>query len=244
MRLLLLAGTAEARQIARALQREPRVHALASLAGATRTPEPVGIPTRIGGFGGREGFAEFLVQSRMHAVLDVTHPFSAGMSRRSAEVCAELGLPYLMFLRPAWTPDPDDNWVFLNDETDAARHIPMGASVFLATGRQSLPRFAALNGRTVYLRQIDPPSGPFPFPRGGVVQGRPPFSVASEEQLFMDLGIDWLVVKNSGGGGGRTKLDAARNLGIPVAMLRRPLQPEVPRVSTVAGALAWVRGLV
>lgn len=243
MRLLLLAGTAEARQVARALAREPRVSTIASLAGATRTPEPLGIPTRIGGFGDRDGFRDWLVRARIGAVLDATHPFAASMSHRAAEVSGDLGLPYMLFLRPAWTPEPDDDWVFLNEEAEAARHIPEGARVFLATGSKRLDRFHGLAGRRVWLRQVDPPTAPFPFAEGGVIHGRPPFSLAEEERLFSDLGIDWLVVRNSGGGS-RAKLDAARNLGISVAMIRRPMQPEAPRVTTVAAALAWVRGLL
>jgi precorrin-6A/cobalt-precorrin-6A reductase len=60
-------------------------------------------------------------------------------------------------------------------------------------------------------------------------------------ELFFDLKVDWLVVKNSGGSASRSKLDAARDLGIPVALIRRPRQPEGPRVTTVSEALAWVR---
>lgn len=243
MRLLLLAGTQEARQIARALMREPRVNMIASLAGATRAPEPLGVPTRIGGFGGREGFARYLAAEGIDAVLDATHPFAAAMSHRSAEVCAELGVPFMLFLRPPWMPEPGDRWVFLNSAAEAAEHIPEDATVLLATGRQGLERFAGLEGRTVHVRVIDPPAGPFPFSRGGWVQSRPPYTVAGERDLLEALGIDWLVVKNSGGSSSRAKLDAARQTGRPVAMLRRPMQPEGPRVTTVAAALAWVRQL-
>ncbi|RVT84399.1 cobalt-precorrin-6A reductase [Rhodobacteraceae bacterium CCMM004] len=242
-RVLLLAGTREARQIAGAVAQEERVSVVASLAGATRTPKPLGIPTRIGGFGGRDGFLAYLRDERIGAVLDATHPFAVGISHRTAEICAERDIPYLLVLRQPWMPGPQDTWTFLHRESDAARHVPEGARVFLATGRQRLEAFANLTGRTLFVRQIDPPSEPFPYPGGRFVVGRPPFSIAEEVALFERLRIDWLVVRNSGGTASRSKLDAARRLGLPVAMIRRPLQPEAPKVETVAAALSWLRRL-
>jgi precorrin-6A/cobalt-precorrin-6A reductase len=58
---------------------------------------------------------------------------------------------------------------------------------------------------------------------------------------FRRLGINWLVTRNSGGTASRAKLEAARTLGIKVAMIRRPPQPPGPKVETVAEAMAWVR---
>lgn len=243
MRLLLLAGTAEARQIAMALAGQTRTGVIASLAGTTLAPRSLGVPTRIGGFGGREGFRDWLLKEDVAGVLDATHPFANQMSNRSAEVCAELGVPYLQFLRPPWMPREGDNWVFLNRAEEAAEHIPEGATALLAVGWKELDGFANLTGRTVYSRQIDPPTTPFPLPGGQYIVGRPPHAVADERKLFKRLGIEWLVVKNSGGRASRAKLDAARELGIPVAMIRRPPQPEAPRVSTVAAALTWARSL-
>lgn len=240
MRILLLAGTTEARLIARAIA-AARLPAIASLAGATRNPEPLALPTRIGGFGGGEGFERFLKANVITAVLDATHPFASAMSLRSAAICQAHGVPYMQFLRPAWIPSEGDRWTFLHTEEDAARHIPIDESVFLATGRQTLDRFAALAGRRMYVRVVDPPRAPFPYPRGDWVVGRPPFSLNQECELLLRLQIDWLVVKNSGGSSSRAKLDAARELGLPVAVLRRPPQPEGPKISTVSAAVSWAR---
>ncbi|MBJ3763512.1 cobalt-precorrin-6A reductase [Maribius pontilimi] len=243
MRLLLLAGTTEARQLASALGGRQDFRVTASLAGATRAPQPLGVPTRIGGFGGREGFAEYLRHERIGAVLDATHPFAASISHRSSEVCAELDVPYAQILRPSWRPLDGDRWEFLNDETDATRFIEADATVFLATGRQTLDRFAPLADRTIYARQIDSAPDSFPFPNGGWVIGRPPFTVDDEVRLFERLGVDWLVVKNAGGSASRSKLDAARLLGIRVAMIRRPMQPDALKLETVAAAITWARRL-
>lgn len=214
-----------------------------SLAGATRRPEPQGLPTRTGGFGGAEGFVAYLDQEGITAVLDATHPYAQRITERTARVCASKGIAYLQYLRPPWTKEPGDRWIDIASEEQAAQHISRDAVVFLGTGRQTLARFANLEGREVICRQIDPPTQPFPFPGGRFLVGRPPFSVAEEVALFRQLGVDWLVVKNAGGAASRSKLTAAGLLGIPVLMLARPEQGNWASVDSVEAALDWVRSL-
>ena len=242
MTILLLAGTSEARRLAEELAARG-VPALASLAGATREPAPLPLPTRHGGFGGAEGFAGFLESAAIAAVIDATHPFAARITARSCAVCAARGLPLLRLERPGWRPAYGDRWTFVTDEQEAVRLIPPDARIFLATGRQSLPHWAGLEARSVHLRVIDPPDRPLPFP-GGFVQGRPPFDASAEAALFADLRISHLVVKDSGASEARAKLDAARDLGLEVIVLRRPPPPRgLATVRTVEEALAWAVAL-
>lgn len=238
MTLLLLAGTGEARQIAAGLAAR-RIPATASLAGATREPANLPVPTRIGGFGGEDGFRRYLEAERITAILDATHPFAARITARSARIAAERGLPYLYLDRPEWRPGPADRWTIIHREEEAEAHLPAGATVFLATGRQTLERFANLGGRRVYCRRIDPPKGQFPLKNGRYIVGKPPFSLDEETALFRALKIDAIVVKNAGGTQARAKLDAARDLGLPVLVIARPPLPEAPTVQTVAAALDW-----
>ncbi len=242
MRLLLLAGTTEARQLAAALHHVRGLTLMASVAGGARAPLSLGTATRIGGFGGDSGFASYLQREKIGAVLDATHPFSAGISHRTARICAEQGLPYAQILRPSWRPGEGDRWFFAQDEASAAGRIPEGARVLVATGQQRLAAFGTMPGRRVYVRQIEAaPAARPPFADGHWLVGQPPFSVADEKALFRGLALDWLIVRNAGGSSSRSKLDAARELGIEVAMIRRPLQPEAIRLESVAAALAWVR---
>ncbi|MEO0905880.1 MAG: precorrin-6A/cobalt-precorrin-6A reductase, partial [Pseudomonadota bacterium] len=81
----------EARQIAMGLQGRD---AVISLAGTTRKPDAQPLPTRIGGFGGEEGFLAFLQEAGITAVLDATHPFAQWITTRTAGICRARGLPY------------------------------------------------------------------------------------------------------------------------------------------------------
>ncbi|MDU8926434.1 cobalt-precorrin-6A reductase [Alisedimentitalea sp. MJ-SS2] len=242
MTLLLLAGTAEAREIASRIAEEG-VQAVASFAGATKAPAVLDLPMRSGGFGGKDGFRKYLREERISAVLDATHPFAARISERTARVCGELGLPLCLVLRPAWEPTAKDDWVSLKDETDAMNHVPEGAVVFLATGRQRLEKFAGLVGRRVICRVVDPQQDAFPFENGEYLVGRPSEDVAEEEALFQRHDVEWLIARNAGGQAARAKLEAARNLGIRVGLIERPAPPQGISVQTVDAALDWVRGL-
>ncbi|WP_438990415.1 precorrin-6A/cobalt-precorrin-6A reductase [Lentibacter sp.] len=239
-RLLLLAGAGEARAVACGLA-EAGAPAVASLEGSARFLGGLALPTRFGGFGGAAGFERYLQEHRIGAVLDVTHPFAEAISARAAAICAARGLPYALLWRPEWRPEPGDDWIALKDEAAAAAHIPAGATVFVATGRRGLAGFANLRGCEVIARRIgEAAPEPFPFAGGRYLAGVAPFSVAEEEALFQELGVDWLVVKNAGGAGARPKLEAARRLGLKVGMIARPAPPRgVTLLRTVAEALDW-----
>ncbi|MDE0589717.1 cobalt-precorrin-6A reductase [Halocynthiibacter sp. C4] len=243
MKVLLLAGSGESRRLAHKLADRPRFEVLASLAGATRFPKPLPVDTRIGGFGGYEGEKEFLVEGEFDAVIDGTHPFAARISKRTFQLCDELSIPYAQILRPEWTPAEGDDWTMIAAPQDAREHIPAGANVFLATGRSTLSGFANLADCRLICRQIDPPEGPFPFPNGEYLVGRPPFSVEDEIAIFRKFRIDVLVVKNAGGAPSRTKLDAARSLGIKVLMIERPAPAGGLVLEDVDAALSWLNEL-
>ena len=241
MTLLLLAGSGEARRLAWDLV--PRgTKVIASLVRAERHPDPFPVRHRFGGFGGAEGFAEFLDREKISAVLDMTHPFAARITARTQMICAQRGLPYLAYLRPPWVAGPDDRWTEIADEAEAARHIPPGACVFLGTGRSTLQAFAGLEGCRVLCRLLESPTEPFPFEGGEFLIGRPPFPVERERSLFRALGVEILVVRNAGGTASATKLEAARDLGLPVLMIRRPAPPE-PHVDSLDAVLDWVDAL-
>ena len=241
MRVLLLAGAGEARHIALALWREPRLSVTVSLARAGRRPQSFGWPVRIGGWGSDEAYRNWLISENFSAVVDATHPFATRMASRAARISADLGIDHIRFLRAPWVPGDGDRWTFLNAEDEAVDHIPEDATVFLGTGRRQLDALSGLAGRRVFCRVQEWPVGSFPYPGGDFLFDPGPYTVDGETRLFRRLGVDWLIARNSGGAASWPKIEAARDLGLKVAMVRRPKQPEGPRISSVAETLAWVR---
>ena len=240
--ILILGGTIEARNLAERLAGDERFRTTYSLAGITRFPVTVdGTDVRKGGFNGEQGFRDYLVSSGTDVVVDATHPFAERMTETASRVSRDLRLPHIVVQRPPWALGPGDDWHPVAAAEDLAQLVPKDATVFLATGRNRAGTLASiLPGRRLLCRVIDLPDQPFPASNGKWIAGRPPFSVESEVELFRSEGIDWLVTRNSGGRMAESKLEAARILGLPVAMLGRPPLPNCTVVESVEACLEWL----
>lgn len=242
MTVLLLGGTAEARALA-ALLVTNGVDVVSSLAGRVSRPAlPLG-RVRVGGFGGVDGLAAFLVDHRVRAVVDATHPFAAVISANTAAACAATSTPLLRLARPSWTDHPDaGRWTWVDDVAGAVSLA--GERPVLTTGRQSLAEFLPWADRAVLARVVDPPDHALP-PTWRVVRSRGPYELEGERSLLREHRADLLVTKDSGGTHTVAKLAAARELGVSVVVVRRPSEPVgVPAVSEVAAAASWVHDQV
>ena len=238
-RVLILGGTAEAVALAEACAAQSGLEVISSLAGRTRTPILPPGEVRSGGFGGVEGLARFLVERAIDRVVDATHPFALQIGAHAEQACREVEVPRLRLLRPPWRPEVGDRWIETEDLAAAARLLPtLGRRAFLTVGQRDLEAFAGLD-LWFLVRTIEPP-GPSPLRRAEWIAGRGPFAVDDEIALLRAHGIEVLVTKASGGEATYAKLLAARRLGLPVVMVRRPPPPPGPVVATVEAALAWL----
>ncbi|SEB78912.1 precorrin-6A reductase [Nocardioides exalbidus] len=242
MRVLLLGGTSEARQLAVHLL-EGGVAVVSSLAGRVERPRlPVG-PTRIGGFGGVDGLRAWLADHRIEAVVDATHPFAEGMSANAVAACSASGLPLLRLARPGWSDAAGaDGWHWVDDhDAAAALTAGLGTRPFLTIGRQHLDRFVGpLAGHRVVARVVDTPTIDLPQP-WLVVNDRGPYDLPGELETLGEHGIDVLVTKDSGGSYTWPKMEAAGQLGVPVVVVRRPgAAAGVQTVSDAGAAAQWV----
>jgi precorrin-6A/cobalt-precorrin-6A reductase len=254
VRVLILGGTGEARELAAALV-AAGIDVLSSLAGRVRNPRLPDGPVRVGGFGGAEGLAVFLKAEGITAIVDATHPFATAITANAAQAAAEASVPLLVLRRPGWDTDPV--WVSVSDIHAAASAVRdwraadgqsrggpgkdgPGDGVFLTTGRRDLAAFAGDDAHRFLVRTVDPPDGPVPA-RMTLLLDRGPYTVDGETALIREHGIGLLVTKNSGGPMTAAKLQAARDLGVRVIMVQRPPLPGgSPVVGTVDEAVAWV----
>lgn len=238
-RVLVLGGTADARALATALASQENTQVTSSLAGRVRDPRLPDGQVRIGGFGGVDGLAEYLADENITAVVDATHPFAEGITANAFAACRRATVPMLTLHRPGWAEQPADRWHRVASLTAAADLLPeFGDRVFLTTGRLGLSHFAHLD-QWFLVRTVDEPDPPLPR-RSIVVRTRGPFSVDDERALLRDHRIDVLVTKDSGGDMTAAKLEAARELRIPVIVVQRPPLPDVPAVYTVEDAVRWL----
>jgi precorrin-6A/cobalt-precorrin-6A reductase len=240
MTILILGGTAEARELAAALVAGGLV-VISSLAGRVNSPNlpPGGV--RVGGFGGADGLADYLRRQQVSAVVDATHPFAATISANAQQAANRTNTPLVRLERPGWREHPrSGSWTWVTDGPAARAAADVARRPFLTTGRQSLPDFHPWASREVLVRLVDQPTAPLPQ-RWILIMSRGPYSYAGERQVLTDHRIDVLITKDSGGAHTVAKLDAAGDLGIPVVMIARPQRPQVRHVETVAEAVAWCR---
>jgi precorrin-6A/cobalt-precorrin-6A reductase len=115
-----------------------------------------------------------------------------------------------------------------------------GRRAFLTVGATELQPFAGLATMRFLVRLIDRPTAPLPLADSKIVLGRGPFSLAGEEKLLRQHAIELIIAKNSGGEATYAKIAAARELGRPVLLLRRPLLPPTETADSIATALAWI----
>jgi precorrin-6A/cobalt-precorrin-6A reductase len=245
MRVLILGGTTEASGLAHLLAADRRFETTLSLAGRTSNPRTQPVRTRIGGFGGVDGLAAWLAQEAIEAVVDATHPYADQISSNAVAASERLAIPLATLLRPAWRPEPGDQWLTAASAEAAAEAL--GAEprrVFLSLGRLELGAFAASPHHHYLARMIDAPEANL-LPRDvSLIYDRGPFDEPAETALLNQERIDVLVSKNSGGAATYAKITAARKLGIPVVMIARPHKPHGHVVHDAEAAAGWLQEML
>jgi precorrin-6A/cobalt-precorrin-6A reductase len=238
-RILILGGTTEARRLAERLVARTDLAVTLSLAGRTASPIPQPVPVRVGGFGGAAGLAAWLGAESIDLLIDATHPYAAQISANAAEAATLAKVPLLALHRPAWIAEAGDLWIEVSDMPAAVQALgSTPRHAFLALGRNELAPFATAPQHFYLIRSVDPVEPPLAVPHAAYLTGRGPFAEADERALLAQHRIDVIVAKNSGGAATFGKIAAARSLGLPVIMLRRPARPQVPAAASVEEALA------
>ena len=240
--ILVLGGTAEARELATLLD-TAGTRFMSSLAGrVARLRLPVGA-VHIGGFGGVPGLRSFLLENRVSAVVDATHPFAQGMTANAVAACAADGVPLLRLERPGWSDAPGaDSWEWVDDhDAAAAAAARLGRHPFLTVGRQSLDWFVGpLAEHSTLVRAVDEPAIALPT-SWTMLLSRGPYLIEDERALFDEHDVDLLVTKDSGGSYTWSKMQVAAERGATVVIVRRGPDPAgVEVVSDPQSAADWV----
>ena len=222
-RILLLGGVTEALAIARTLGPQH----IYSLAGVGRVPTDLTCQVRVGGYGGSEGLAQFVRNERISLILDATHPYAAQISRNAAEAARACGVPCWALRRPAWQPQPGDDWREVADWAELVEALKPFKRPLFTLGREPLQHLDEIPAEQFWtLRALDVYPG---NERCEVIGARGPFLIEDERTLFEERRIDVLISKNSGSTATEPKLEVARERGVPVLVLKRPMLAQVDR---------------
>ncbi|WAB97533.1 cobalt-precorrin-6A reductase [Pseudomonas putida] len=218
-RILLLGGVTEALAIARQLGPQH----VYSLAGIGRVPEGLACQVRVGGYGGAEGLAAYLREAGITLLIDATHPYAAQISRNAAVAARAVAIPCWALRRPAWQAQPGDDWREVEDWAGLIHALKSFRRPLFTLGREPLQHLDEIPPEQFWtLRALQACPG---NDRCEVIGARGPFHLDDERMLFARRAIDVLVSKNSGSVATEPKLEVARELGIPVLILKRPALP-------------------
>ena len=237
-RILLLGGVTEALAIARTLGPQH----VYSLAGVGRVPTDLRCEVRVGGYGGAEGLAHYMGEQGIDLLLDATHPYAAQISQNAARAAALSGVPCWALRRPAWVPQAGDDWREVADWAELVEALKPFQRPLFTLGREPLEHLDEIPEQQFWtLRALDVYPG---NERCDVIGARGPFRIEEERTLFEQRRIDVLISKNSGSSATEPKLEVARERGVPVLILKRPVLPQVDRqfetVDTLLQALQRV----
>jgi len=239
-RILLLGGVTEALAIARTLG---PAH-IYSLAGIGRIPTDLTCQVRVGGYGGAEGLAQFIRAEGIDLLLDATHPYAAKISHNAACAARACAIPCWALRRPAWRPRAGDDWREVADWAELIQALQPFRRPLFTLGREPLQHLHEIPAEQFWtLRALDVYPG---NERCEVIGARGPFYIDGERELFERRRIDVLVSKNSGSKATEPKLEVARERGVPVLVLKRPVLAGVDRefaaVNDVLDALSVPNG--
>ena len=240
--ILILVGTGDGLQLAKelALRAESKFNVYIFLDKRFRISSDLKVAGQISSLRNKEFFHRFLIENGIEALIDASHPFD----KESTELCKGVSdladIKFTHFLRPPWTSTIDDNWTSVRTLDEAAKTIPDGSNVFIATGRIGLEKFSKLTSSKFFIRRLGKVKMHCPLDNGKFIYGDPPFSLKDELSLFRSLKIDILVIKNVGGEGSFAKVEAARAMNISVIMIERSQKPWAKGIDIIPGIFKWL----
>ena len=238
--ILILVGTGDGLQLAKELGLHAEFNIYIFVDNRSRLRSDLKVAGEISTLRNEDFFHRFLIENGIESLIDASHPFD----KESTELCKRVSkladIKLTHFLRPPWIPTIDDNWTSVRTLDEAAKTIPDGSNVFIATGRIGLEKFSKLTSSKLFIRRLGNVKMHCPLDNGKFIYGDPPFSLKDEISLFRSLKIDVLIIKNVGGEGSFAKVEAARAMNISVIMIERPQKSWVNGIDTIPGIFKWM----
>ena len=254
MKLLILGGTADARNICQQLHHqlpkntagEPLWQLIYSVAGLVRMPV-VDAQVISGGFTQFGGMQAYLKTQNIQGVIDATHPYANQIGAHAVAATQALHLPLWRFLRPPWQATEQDRWLQFPNRQALFAALAKHPRILLSLGQVSAVEIASLpTSAQIFLRTAAKPKLDLPV-HVTWLKAIGPFTVEDERALFNNIQVDMIASKNSGGDATSAKLQVARERQIPVCMLQRPTPHKamakktfVTIASLVNDLLAWL----
>jgi precorrin-6A/cobalt-precorrin-6A reductase len=230
--ILCLAGTSDARELAVEMKKAG-YDVIASVVtdNAALELKKQGVAVRVGRLA-REEFSDYIASQKINVIVDASHPFAEEASRNSIQAAAESEIPYIRFERASHSIE-DEGITFVSSYEEAAEAAKGKKGVImLTTGSKTLQIFTdkllgdpdiRLVARMLPRKDNLEKCAELGFPQKDIVAMQGPFTKEFDKALYRQFGVTVMITKESGKAGSvDEKLEAAKELGIDVIVIRRP----------------------
>jgi len=236
--IVILAGTSEGREICARLQNSGRP-VLASVTSdwGRHLLQQEGLTNIIQGSLDGQDLIDLIDQVEADVLIDATHPFAVAISRAAMEAALRCGIEYLRLERPGLKLPDDPLVIPIPDLENLDDHLNPGQRVFSTLGSKHLPAImpivdrkkAHLTARVLPNAGVIKKCEELGLKPSQIIAMQGPFTVKLNLEMFRQAGADLVISKESGSPGGlETKIEAARELNIPILIWTRP-QLDYPR---------------
>lgn len=235
--VVIFGGTSEGRELAEyaEIHRVPVLISVVSGYGESLLKESDLVQVHTGALD-EAAMRQFLKEAAPKLVLDATHPYARVVTEQVFSLCKELQLPYQRILRASGQQNEKQDFVILADSTDeAVQYLKQDdRPVFLTTGSKELEVFSAdpqlrerIYARVLPDSQVLTKCESLGLHGAQVIAMQGPFSTELNLAMLRSVKAGWLVTKEAGKRGGfAEKIEAAKQCGAKVIVIRRPVLEE------------------
>ena len=250
-RLWLVGGTSESAKLAAAIAQAHFACTVTVTTEAARSLYPPAPELRVlVGRMNANQLGQFLLQQKIVAVLDASHPYAVEVSRMAIATANQLQIPYLRYERPSVDTQLNTQSLIHLDSFDTllAGDYLQGQRVLLTIGYRPLQLFRSWQEQSRLFARILPSVTALEaavaagFTSDRLISLRPPISAKLEKALWQHWQISLVITKASGTAGGEDiKQSVAIELGIPLIIINRPDIEYPQQTSDLLTALEFCR---
>ena len=167
----------------------------------------------------------------IHLVIDATHPHAGLVSEEIQEACGRTGVRLERCLRAEGEQNKARDWVEVDSIQEAVSFLSsVSGVIFATTGSKELEALCQIPDyqKRVYARVLPTSNVLKKCEKLGITGSHPiamqgPFSTEMNTLFLRQTKAEWLLTKDSGRAGGfQEKVEAARENGTRVVVIRRP----------------------
>ena len=175
-----------------------------------------------------EGLENLANEMNVSQIVDATHPYAIEISENLLKLSEIMGLPYYRYERSMLKYKKENSFYDLEELINFLEEVK--GNILLTLGSNNIHRFKDLkNKKSIYIRVLPTEYAlkkceDAGFRPSQILGLQGPFNTIFNEAIYVNYDIKYVVTKESGATGGELeKVEAAKNLGVNVVVLKRPV---------------------